>query len=830
MALRKKTHPDFLSLKRSRSSYTEAITRARDKLAEMNANDISACNIRTLERLLASVAHTEAGYLQTLEEAQEFLQKEENAEELLEEEDATVEHFQSTVADVRDSAAGLLSLKNISKSLRNLISALKAVRDAFTLRPEADQASALTPLETSYAAILHEWDTGDHDDEHPLKSQIDDCRTQITQLTFEMSGTKDMAPTSSHDHSSSFCSFDGVKKHENKLPTIEVPTFNGDVMNWATFWAAFQSAVGNRDTLSDTTKLIYLRKAIMDPETQTLLTSPQETPDMYQDVVKELQHRFDRTKEVHKNLVQRLLQLTLIKETRADIRKLMDTLRSTLASIKRTGSYCLETFLTSLVYLILPVKMQTLWQQHTKKQKKVAGVHDLIEYFAEHAETLPSTLHVQSSGRSDPPEKKQNKRQDRRQEQSSAPRQRASIHVMSSAPSYKWDCALCKTEKHPLFVCPKWLSYTVAQRLSHVQAKNLCRAVGHSTASCRSTYRCRDCSQNHHTTIHQAAATSTPINSSSGAPSQVPDALMMTAQVTLSGPGGQQLPARALIDPGAGISLVSSRVAQLLHLPLTKTTLQFSGVQGTPCKASKHIAQLSVFPMQVNQPKVSVKAAVVATVTNDLPTQELSPVADLPHLAGLDLADPAFHTPGRIDILLGADVYPQLMLKQPMVTGYVTDPAALETIFGWAIIGPVRSRGSYMQPVPAHVSQVQNPDEHLDDQMAKFWEVEEPDHAPEQFSSMEEQVQDHYSATTVYSADSCRYTVTLPRKTEVPALGDSRAQALSRYVHNEQSIIRRKIWKPFQEVVQSYLDLGHTELIPVSEPAPPSPTTCPCTL
>ena len=290
-------------------------------------------------------------------------------------------------------------------------------------------------------------------------------------------------------------------------------------MNWASFWTAFQSAVGNRETLSDTSKLIYLRKAIKDPETQTLLTSPQETPDMYNEVVKELQTRFDRTKEVHKNLVQRLLQLTLIKETRADLRKLLDTLRSTLASIKRTGTFCLETFMTSLVYLILPTKLQTLWKQHTKKQKKVVGVYDMIDYLGEHAETLPSTLHVQSSGRADLPEKR-HKRQDKRQDSSSSPRQRANVHVVTSAPSYKWDCILCKTEKHPLFVCPKWLSYTVAQRLSHVQSKNLCNnclAVGHSTASCRSTYRCRDCQQNHHTSIHQAAAPPTPVNYSSGA-------------------------------------------------------------------------------------------------------------------------------------------------------------------------------------------------------------------------------------------------------------------------------------------------------------------------
>ena len=159
------------------------------------------------------------------------------------------------------------------------------------------------------------------------------------------------------------------------------------------------------------------------------------------------------------------------------------------------------------------------------------------------------------------------------------------------------------------------------------------------------------------------------------------------------------------------------------------------------------------------------------------------------------------------------------MLKTPMVTGDITDPGALETIFGWAIMGPVRASREHNQSIPTHVSQTQGPEEEetLNNQMAKFWEVEEPDHAPEQYSSTEEQVQAHYSATTTYCPNSCRYTVTLPRKTEIPALGDSRAQALSRYVHNETSILRRKIWRPFQDVIQSYLDLGHAESVPSTD-------------
>ena len=85
---------------------------------------------------------------------------------------------------------------------------------------------------------------------------------------------------------------------------------------------------------------------------------------------------------------------------------------------------------------------------------------------------------------------------------------------------------------------------------------------------------------------------------------------------------------------------------------------------------------------------------------------------------------------------------------------------------------------------------------------------------------VEEQVQQHYSANVTYSPSESRYQVTLPRKPDMESLGESRTQALSRYFSNKRSIIKRSIWKPFQEVVQNYLDLGHAEPVPASEPTP----------
>ena len=73
-------------------------------------------------------------------------------------------------------------------------------------------------------------------------------------------------------------------------------------------------------------------------------------------------------------------------------------------------------------------------------------------------------------------------------------------------------------------------------------------------------------------------------------------------------------------------------------------------------------------------------------------------------------------------------------------------------------------------------------------------------------------------ATVVYLSSQSRYQVTLPRKTDMKPLGNNRAQTACRYFSNENSILRRHIWEPFQKVIQTYLDMNHAEPVPPAEP------------
>ena len=261
--------------------------------------DLSQVSIRAVEALIKSCTTSETRYLSTLDEAHAFLSREEGAEDLLLEEEETVDLFQSNVADIREDAATLISLKNCSKSRRKLRAAIKAVRDAFTVRPEADQSDALRQLTTSYDALLVEWDAGNHDEDHPLLIDIEESGAQITQLTCEMARIRESTPSASHDLSSSTISSGAPKFGAPKLPTLGLPTFNGEVMKWETFWTAFHDQVGKRDDISDPNKLIYLRKCIIHQPTQDMLDAPREEEDTYAEVVAELKRHFDRPKEVH---------------------------------------------------------------------------------------------------------------------------------------------------------------------------------------------------------------------------------------------------------------------------------------------------------------------------------------------------------------------------------------------------------------------------------------------------------------------------------------------------------------------------------------------------
>ena len=824
MSSRRRIPPDLAAVKRSRAGCTGAITKALDKLKAIpssTSEEVRLINSKDVDRTLSSIMKTEASFLHSLEDAQLYVP--EDTEEAFQlEEELAADLFTTAISATRDLGEQLLCLKAVLNGLANFSCDLDAIQDTLTSKPDSNQVSDLTDLKVLFSSLRSQWQDANLPTDHPIKAELDSCRRTLATLGADVTAASDKSDShSSTSSSSASTSGPCYILGKNDLPTITVPKFTGDILDWSSFWASFKSTIEDRTELSNTQRLHYLRQAIVDPELQLLLHSPAETPDFYLEVVDELKERFNKTREIHKLLSRTLADLSSPKQTRADLRRLVDLVKRTISSMKATKQYDMDSFLSSIVFSILPSRLQTTWAQHTKKDKGVPPISQLLLFLREHAETLPSSGAPLPATPSDTPSWKNNSRRSDRKQEAHKPKP---VHSVTPSSSYKWECSLCKPEKHPLYGCPKWASYSVSQRLAQVKAKNLCAnclAGGHTLNNCKSTYRCRDCGQQHHTTIHQESAT-TSINNALHTSHQVPDALMTTAQVLLVGPRGQEIKARALIDSGAGLSLISHKVAQNLGLPLSPSKLQLSGIQGTSCKPANFLTTLTISPLHNREKKIQCTPAVVQVVTSDLPPEKMESVTGLPHMLGLHLADENYNLPGRIDILLGADMAPQIMTRRMLQTGKDTEPIAQATEFGWVISGPAtRSYPSTTQYPANHTSLQPEEGPHTDDLVFNFWKSEEvPGDEEASLSYQEEQAELHYVSNTIYSSDNCRYQVTLPKKPELFPLGDSRSQAASRYLANERSILRRKVWEPFQQVIQQYLDLGHAEKVPLSEPPP----------
>ena len=138
----------------------------------------------------------------------------------------------------------------------------------------------------------------------------------------------------------------------------------------------------------------------------------------------------------------------------------------------------------------------------------------------------------------------------------------------------------------------------------------------------------------------------------------------MTCQVLIHAPNGSQIRARGLLDTGSSTSFVSQRLVQSLNLQRSSKNLEITGIAGISHNSPLHsVSTFYISPTDSPNEKMPVTAVVVPRVTCDLPVQPTPFDSKWEHLSDLNLSDPDFGQPGRIDILLGVDIYTEVLLQ-----------------------------------------------------------------------------------------------------------------------------------------------------------------------
>lgn len=165
--------------------------------------------------------------------------------------------------------------------------------------------------------------------------------------------------------------------------------------------------------------------------------------------------------------------------------------------------------------------------------------------------------------------------------------------------------------------------------------------------------------------------------------------LLGTALVLVQDSSGALQLVRALIDSASQISAVTSNCLHRLGLCCARWTTPITGLTGQRVPEVKCMATCQVQARINRQSEVVVKTWVLPSITGVLPSSPL-PQEVRSRCDHLKLADPEFDVPGPIELLLGADVFPQVWGIKSVSLGHGFPSAfTFHTIFGWVLIGTV---------------------------------------------------------------------------------------------------------------------------------------------
>ncbi len=160
---------------------------------------------------------------------------------------------------------------------------------------------------------------------------------------------------------------------------------------------------------------------------------------------------------------------------------------------------------------------------------------------------------------------------------------------------------------------------------------------------------------------------------------------------------------------------------------------------------------------------------------------------------------------GEVDLLIGTS---DLSVFTSGKTVNIDQFRAILTPFGTSLSGPLHGSA----PSPTLVTSV-SPDD-LQDDLSRLWELDQVPDAPSRSPDDEKDIQ-FFNET--YMRVNGRFSVSLPKAANPPALGETRRQAVSRLIANEKSLSVKDKLQAFSVVMQEYLDLGHAHVIPRDE-------------
>ena len=174
-------------------------------------------------------------------------------------------------------------------------------------------------------------------------------------------------------------------------------------------------------------------------------------------------------------------------------------------------------------------------------------------------------------------------------------------------------------------------------------------------------------------------------NAHGGADNEATQTVLPTASVTVLDYDCEPVVLRALLDSGSQVCFLSEVGFKRLRCRRLQCDNIVTILGGEETHQINGPAKI-----QLRAPafEVTVSVLIIPTITGIFPICAID-VTELSLPETLGLADEKFDVPARVDLLLGADVFHELIL--PSIAIQRNGLTLIHTVFGWAVSGPISS-------------------------------------------------------------------------------------------------------------------------------------------
>ena len=334
-----------LSTSRKRRGVIRAsLTRLRTKLSELEGTLEQPGTVDAAKRLLTRLEDLDKDFKVHHFAIVDFIEDEESLQgeqEALDNHDDDVtqlgvrlQQLISACSSPSDSNPRKVPLKRLSR----LQKILSSISDSITSLPAGSDCMCL----------LHQYE----EQLSEMKGELSDIRNGLFALDLE--DTDELSETQVTVEKAVFdCALEVKKLLQSrtlpssksasdstgvKLPKLDVPIFDGNILNWKTFWEQFKVSVHDRTNISDAEKLVYLQHALKEGTAKRVIEGLSRSGEHYAEAVECLQARYDKPRLIHQTHVRMILEAPALKDgSGRELRRLHDTAQQHLGALKSLG-------------------------------------------------------------------------------------------------------------------------------------------------------------------------------------------------------------------------------------------------------------------------------------------------------------------------------------------------------------------------------------------------------------------------------------------------------------------------------------------------------------